>query len=363
MMKRLYSFFTILATFFILGGCSQKPVVLEDEEQPRFWTWGGYNPNKNWDSLFTKMVSHGFKGLLISADSAALEKIIPIADKHGIHVHAWIWSINGASAEVKEKHPDWFSVNRLGYSVLDSMAYVKHYNFLCPIVPGAREYIKDKYRKLLNIKGLKGISMDYHRFVDVILPEKLWSKYDIIQDKEYPQWDYGYHPMMISEFKKEFGYSPLDLEDPSTDDKWLQFRCDQVTSLANEIADLARESGKMITASPFPTPKMSRKMVRQDWGKWELDLAFPMIYYGCYTDDINFIDDCVQECLTDKYPSTEIYCGLFTANFKEHSIVEGARRAFKNGAKGVAVYTYDGMSEEDKAGFKALADSLDNLKK
>jgi hypothetical protein len=41
---------------------------------------------------------------------------------------------------------------------------------------------------------------------------------------------------MIKLFKEKYGYDPRELEDPSSDEKWLQFRCDQITEVANEIA-------------------------------------------------------------------------------------------------------------------------------
>lgn len=80
---------------------------------------------------------------------------------------------------------------------------------------------------------------------------------------------------MIEKFKAAYGYDPREQEDPSQDEKWLQFRCDQITEVANMIADVVHSYGKKMAASPFPTPKMASKMVRQDWGKWNLDIVFP----------------------------------------------------------------------------------------
>lgn len=359
---KIFKFTCLLAAAVMFSTSCSTPKAAT--EHPKFWTWMGYSPNANWDSLFMDMKNNGFEGVLMSADSAGYEAVIPYADKHGIELHAWVWSLNVPNQKLIEEHPDWYSVNRLGHSLVDSQAYVGYYKFLCPIVPEAREYVKNNFRKLCQIKGLKAISLDYHRFVDVILPTTLWDGYGIVQDKEYAQWDYGYHPMMIEEFKKQYGYDPRDQEDPSQDEKWLQFRCDLVSSLANEIADIAHENGKLISASPFPTPKMSRTMVRQDWGKWKLDMVFPMVYHGFYTRDMQFITDCTEENAIDKYPTTELFCGLHAPDFGGDAaqIKEGVERALKAGAKGVAFYTYSGLNPEQKAVIKTISDSLKNVK-
>jgi len=99
--------------------------------------------------------------------------------------------------------------------------------------------------------GLRSI---IHRFVDVILPTTLWSRYDIVQDREYPEWDFGYHPAMIKLFLGKYGYDPRKLEDPSTDEKWAQFRCDQITEVANEIAKVVHSYGKSNGGITIPYP-------------------------------------------------------------------------------------------------------------
>ena len=80
-------------------------------------------------------------------------------------------------------------------------AYVDYYKFMCPALPEVREFIKKKIEAYCEVEGLNGIAIDYNRFVDVILPTTLWPKYGIVQDQEYPQWDFGYHPAMIEKFK------------------------------------------------------------------------------------------------------------------------------------------------------------------
>ena len=286
--------------------CSQQKTE-SASAYPMFWTWLDYRPTMNFDSVCQVMKETGIDGIMLNAPTPDdYRKAIPVAHKYGIEVYAWLWTVNVEHDRDKilKEHPEWFSVNRNGESLADKPAYVNYYRFMCPILPEVREYIRQKIVDYCEVEGLNGIAIDYHRFVDVILPTTLWPRYGIVQDREYPEWDYGYHPEMIKAFQAKHGYDPREQEDPSTDDLWLQFRCDQITEVANMISEVVHSYGKTMAASPFPTPKMSKRMTRQDWGKWNLDIVFPMVYHTFYTGDVSFISDCTIENVRDKNPNT-----------------------------------------------------------
>ncbi|MDO5429017.1 MAG: hypothetical protein Q4F46_08735, partial [Parabacteroides sp.] len=132
-------------------------------------------------------------------------------------------------------------------------------------------------------------------------------------------------------------------------------RCDQITEVANMIADVVHSYGKKMAASPFPTPKMASKMVRQDWGKWNLDIVFPMVYHNFYTEDISFISDCMIEDVRDKNPKTTLYCGLMVSDDMQASM----DAALNHGAEGISIFTVSALrTPESRAMFKAYADSV-----
>ena len=111
-----------------------------------------------------------------------------------------------------------------------------------------------------------------------------------------------------------------------------------------------------MAASPFPTPAMSRKMVRQDWGKWNLDIVFPMVYHNFYTGDVSFISDCMIEDARDKNPMTTLYCGMTGSNGP--IMFECMDSALNNGAEGISIFTIRSLrSPEIRKQFKAYADS------
>jgi hypothetical protein len=162
---------------------------------------------------------------------------------------------------------------------------------------------------------------------------------------------------MISKFRELHGYDPREQDDPSTDEKWLQFRCDQVTEVANEIADVVHSYGKKMSASPFPTPAMSRSMVRQDWGRWNLDIVFPMVYHNFYTGDVSFISDCTIDNVKTKNPMTTLYCGMTATD--SPVMFDCMDAALYNGAEGIAIFTVWSLrTPEIRARFKAYADSV-----
>lgn len=358
MKKNFVTLFLLSLFISCLFSCQQTKV--ESKEYPMFWTWLDYRPNMNFDSICQVMNEIGMDGIVLNAPTPDDYRVaIPIAHKYGIEVYAWLWTVNleHDRDKILKEHPEWFSVNRNGKSLADTTAYVGYYKFLCPILPEVREFIKEKIVAYCEVEGLNGIAIDYHRFVDVVLPTTLWPRYGIVQDREYAEWDYGYHPEMLKKFKEIHGYDPREQEDPSLDVKWRQFRCDQITEVANMISDVVHSYGKVMAASPFPTPKMSSRMVRQDWGKWDLDIVFPMVYHTFYTGDPSFISDCTIENVRDKNEKTTLYCGMTATNGPE--MFECMDAALNNGAQGISIFTIHGLrSPEVRKQFRAYTDSV-----
>ncbi|MDR2496855.1 MAG: family 10 glycosylhydrolase [Tannerellaceae bacterium] len=352
----------LLAAAFALGLISTACSDLSTDKgrPPMFWTWLDYRHGMNFDSVCTVVRETGIEAILLNAPTPDdYRTAIGIAHKHNIRIFAWLWTMNleHDRDSILANHPEWLSVNRRGESLADTKAYVDYYKFMCPALPEVRDYIRRRITEYCKVEGLEGIAIDYHRFVDVILPTTLWPRYGVVQDREHAEWDYGYHPRLIEAFQKIHGYDPRLLDDPSADAKWLQFRCDQITEVANEIADIVHAHGKLMAASPFPTPAMSRQMVRQDWGRWNLDLVFPMVYHTFYTGDVSFIADCTIDNTEQKNPLTTLYCGLMVTQGDE--MFRSMDAALNNGARGIAIFTVNSLrSPEMRARFRQYTDSV-----
>ena len=162
-----------------------------------------------------------------------------------------------------------------------------------------------------------------------------------------PEYDYGYHPIAREGFKNLFGKDPQDFEHPELSTEWRQYRLNAVTTLVNELAEIAHEHNHKLTAAVFPFPEMSRQMVRQAWNDWNLDAAYPMIYHNFYRENINWIGFATQQGVNDvNFP---IHSGLFSPALKDPEALEKAiRLAKEKGAQGVSIFTADNLDDAQK---------------
>jgi hypothetical protein len=309
---------------------------------------------QDWKKKLDYYKELGISEVLVKGEPNVLEQIIPIAGEKGLKIHAWMWTLNRPNDTIANKHPDWYAVNRQGKNSLEYRAYVDYYQWLSPHSPEAREYIKNNVRRLTKVKGLASIHLDYVRYVDVILGADLQPQYNLVQDHEMPEYDYGYHPLALEGFKKIFGVNPLDMEHPELSTEWRQYRLNAVTTLVNELVEIAHQSGNKMTAAVFPFPEMARQMVRQAWNDWDLDAAYPMLYQNFYRQNINWIGFATEQGVTDvDFP---INAGLYEPAFNNaQELDEGIRLAIEKGASGIAIFTADGLNKEKQEVIKKLS--------
>ncbi len=312
------------------------------------WTNSGNEFEKeSWLEKLSICQDLGISELLIGGSPDVIAEIIPLAKEKNIKVHAWMWTLNRPNDTIANKHPEWYAVNKLGQNSLEFRAYVDYYQWLSPFHPEARAHIKNNVQKLCKIKGLASIHLDYVRYVDVILGDDLQPKYGLIQDHEMPEYDYGYHPIAREEYKNIFGKDPIEFEHPELSTEWRQFRLNAVTTLVNELVEIAHDNGHKMTAAVFPFPEMSRQMVRQAWNDWNLDAAYPMLYNNFYRQSVNWIGFATQQGVNDvNFP---IFSGLYTPALRDSSDFEKAiTLAKENGASGVSIFTVDNLTKDQK---------------
>ncbi len=269
-------------------------------------------------------------------------------------VHAWMWTMPYLLADVLQAHQDWYNVNAKGESAATKPAYVDYYRFLDPARPEVREFVRDTVAEIAQVSGLKGIHLDYVRHPDAILPSGLWSKYGIVQDKVYPQYDYGYTEYSRKAFKRVHGIDPIELKDPESNRAWLQYRLDSVVDLVNDyLVPAAHAGGKTISAAVFPGPSRARIMVRQDWGRFTLDAFFPMLYHTFYDATPAFVKTYTQEAVaTVKQP---VYSGIYVPPLDPRELARTAEMALEGGASGVSIFDADAMTPEK---WRAFADAV-----
>lgn len=279
----------------------------------------------------------------LSVSDLRLEKLLPIAKSVGLEVHAWMWTMICNNQKILNSHPDWFAVNRNGESTKDKPAYVNYYRFMCPNHPEVKEFISKIVTELSCYSELDGIHLDYIRYPDVILAEKLQKKYNIKQDREYPEYDYCYCERCGSKFKEKTGLDIKNISHPENNKLWLQFRYDSITEMVNNtLIPPARKSGKIISAAVFP----NWKNVRQQWSKWNVDAVFPMLYSQYYNEDLAWVQAKIKEGLKSINSSTKLYSGILVDSGNPKEMLIEIQKSLEADADGVSLFAYHSMRKD-----------------
>jgi uncharacterized lipoprotein YddW (UPF0748 family) len=295
-----------------------------------------------------------FRSTRLPMRAAWLNDTLPLASAAGLEVHAWMWCMPCLLDDVIRQHPDWYNVNARGESAASRPAYVDYYKFLDPARPEVREFVRDTVRELAAIEGLTGVHLDYIRHPDAILPRGLWSKYGITQERVHPPYDYGYTEYSRRLFKEKYGIDPMTLADPETSREWLQYRLDSVVDLVkNYLAPAARAGGKKISAAVFPGPSLARTMVRQDWGRFELDAYYPMLYSSFYEEGPEFVRRYTEEGV--KAVTAPLFSGLYVAPMSDAELARSIELALGAGAGGVSIFDAGAMTPDKWKVFASVA--------
>jgi hypothetical protein len=93
-------------------------------------------------------------------------------------------------------------------------------------------------------------------------------------------------------------------------------------------------------------------MVRQDWGRFQLDAFLPMLYHVFYEASPEWVRDQTKEGVTAV--RRPVYSGIFIHNKKVEEVTRTIQMARKGGASGVSLFSADGM---DPAKWQALRDA------
>ncbi len=343
-----------ITSFYVSAGFG----CTADKKKLKNWMWlrGGNDlSDEELKAFYLKMKNKGVYGILPSGGNEFYKRVGKICKEIGLKFHAWRWTMNRAG--YMKDHPDWYAVNRNGFSTVEKPPYVNYYRWLCPSKKEVEDAITKDYLELCKIDGLDGVHLDYVRYCDVILPIALQPKYNLVQDHEMAQFDYCYCDTCRTKYKAEYGYDPMDLGDKAEDDEqWRQWRLDQLVKLVNNLANAVHKTGKKISAAVFPTPDIARDLVRQDWEKFRLDAFMPMIYSEDYNGGIEWIADAVKIDAAVLKGKAEFFAGLNLAHVRKYGIQKVIDTCIENGAQGVTFFLGNQFTDEEWQEFKAVAD-------
>ncbi|MGQ0539277.1 MAG: hypothetical protein ACT4R6_10050 [Gemmatimonadaceae bacterium] len=325
-----------------LGGAAvQQPAA-----KFRAWTWfHGDNATgrSEWQRRFARLRAAGITGLLVEGGDSG--RIASAAGSEGLELHRWIFTLyRSGDRWAKRNHPEWFSVSRNGQSSLTRPPYVPSYNWLCPNREGVREYLRSSVDRIAARSDVAGVHLDYIRFIDVILPRGLWSRYGLVQDREMAQFDFCYCDVCREKFRRLSGLDPMKLADAPEHGAWREFRWRSISELVALLSRTVRERGKAISAAVFATPALARRLVRQAWDEWPLDAVFPMLYHNFYLEDVAWIGRAAREGVNALPAGVPLYAGLFVPRLDPAALARAVALARDAGAAGVALFSMPRLS-------------------
>jgi uncharacterized lipoprotein YddW (UPF0748 family) len=318
------------------------------------WTWvhgGGDLDLAAWRQRYDRLRDAGFTGVVVGGGDPAMHA--EAAHGAGLVLHRWTWAMNrSGDAKVKAEHPEWFAVSREGKSSLTSPPYVGYYQWLCPTRPAVRAYLADRIDEVAATPGVDAVHLDYIRLPDVILPRNLWEQYGLVQDHEMAPYDFCYCEACRARFEAESGRDPLALADPAADEEWRHYRWRIITEVVTDLARAVHARGKAISAAVFPTPTIARRLVRQAWDRWPLDVVFPMLYQSFYREDIAWIGRGVREGVAALPADVPLVAGLYLPDLPPDQLALAIRTARDAGAAGACLFEMNGITDERLAALK-----------
>lgn len=320
--------------FELLGaGLSVRPFSGRLPNIARNWAWlrSQVNDVDAWRRMLAGLKRTGIDAILIGGQADFYRRHVPLARDEGLELHAWQFVM--MRGENVKTHPEWYAVSGTGVSTAVKPPYVDYYKFMCPSREEVRAYLRGIVRDIASVEGLGSVHLDYIRYPDVILPIALWAKYNLVQDREYSQFDFCYCDLCRARFK-----AVRKVYRMADDEAWKQFRYDTITQVVRELYEEAHTLGTAVTAAVFPTPAIAKKLVRQDWVHWKLDAVMPMVYNGFYKEGVEWVERATREGVTALRGRIPLYTGLYVPDLPPADLAKAIERAFAGGARGVSLF-------------------------
>ncbi|MBR5588219.1 MAG: hypothetical protein IKW23_05155 [Kiritimatiellae bacterium] len=326
---------------------SDKVVGTQESFPPQVGLWVHGNDAALTAEQVQAWAEAGVTTLVIDGSPEAIARISAWGKAAGLQTVAWFWSLNRPDDAEALKHPSWYAVSAEGKGCHkeSERPFVPYYQFLCPSNDAARAYLCQQIQTIAQIPTVDAVQLDYIRMPDVVLPKALWPTYGLDMSTTLPAYDFCY----CATCQAAFGQTPQ-----ADDAAWREFRLNRVAAVANALADTVRASGKPCGAAVFPTPAMAATMVYQDWSRFNLDFAFPMVYASFYGEPSDWIVARTVEArqqLQGRYP---IYPGLHLPDLPPEALKAIISDLLEVNPEGVCLFSHETFTPERQATLKAL---------
>ncbi|MDH7481197.1 MAG: family 10 glycosylhydrolase [Armatimonadota bacterium] len=195
----------------------------------------------------------------------ALADIINKAHAQNIEVHAWycvyrIWTQTVPPPQpnhVYNLHPEWLSETSTGVKLSGTSSY------LDPGVPAVQDWLVNAYLEVVQNYDIDGITFDRIR---------------------YPGTDWGYNPIAVERFNKEFGTTG---KPNAGNDDWSNWRRAQISAFVKKFYcnAMAIKPQLKVGAAVWKTSLTGSRDYLQDWDAWMAG------HYADYMCPMNYTTD------------------------------------------------------------------------
>ena len=286
-----------------------------------------------------------------------LDRMIQRAHAAGLEVQAWInvylvWSAGAppvSPQHVVNAHPEWISIRADGTRLVEMVPAEFQEEkiegmYLAPGNPDVKRHLRDIVKEIATKYAVDGIHLDYVR---------------------YPEPMVGYDRATRTEFQRQFGVDPLQIDNPDSTTlavigadhlpdlrlKWIQWKRDQVTDLVRSLRQDLNLLGRPIqlTAAVIADQNAALNRYLQDWPRWLregiIDAAIPMAY-SPNTATVSRQIGAAVSIPTHR----QVWAGIAVYNEGSRDAAEKIRRARMMGVDGIALFSYDTLL--DSAGYR-----------
>jgi hypothetical protein len=250
----------------------------------------------------------------------------------GIEIHPSIAGLPFGQGHLTEnspvfkEHPEWCLWKKGSTEPMSILLSWAH--------PEARSFRADHMVEQAKVTGIQGIMLDYIRYLGT---------------------DYGYDPVIVDGFFKEYGVNPLTL--PQDDPRWMQYRADFITDfivelrhkLAITMPDRHVELSVYLSGDD-PDPEVYLKSSLQDWRTWASMGIVDTLHVAWYTRDLEQIYTAVRrvrEAVPDRVRINS-FIACYGGNLNTPELLrKGFEASIAGGADQVTIYRIDAIRELD----------------
>ncbi len=259
---------------------------------------GLFNPNQDKaifqiDSLFKQYSEIGINNLFCYNAAPGensftwdyLDALIRKGREYSIKIHPVFYPGYDINLEKElARNPSWIIRDMDG-------KFQPHFNLANPEV---RKFWVDKITSVLKY-DIDGIHLDYIRFPITQM--------------------YSYDSLTCEAFKKEYGYSPLEVSHDCGSMiwcEWIKWNAKQVTQLVTDIRNALKTSGKPIVlgADVFPDMETADVLIAQNWAEWAsnglVDFICPMLY----TNNTDLFRKYIRNALSVAGDKCDVFPGI-----------------------------------------------------